>query len=119
MVAAIGPLLMIIGQVTQGIGGIISIFPTIKGGFSFLTGTALPAATKGLSTVASTIGGAVTSAFSTLTGTVLPAVSKAFSGMATFIVSNPIAAIVAAVAALIITIGTKGDELQALLQKIR
>ena len=38
--------------------------------------------------------------------------------MATFIVSNPIAAIVAAVAALIITIGTKGDELQALLQKI-
>ena len=117
VVAAIGPLLMIIGQVTQGIGGIISIFPTIKGGFSFLTGTALPAATKGLSTVASTIQGAVTGAFSTLTGTVLPAVSKAFSGMATFIVSNPIVAIVAAVAAAIIAIGVKGDELQALLQK--
>lgn len=117
VVAAIGPLLMMIGQVTQGIGGIIRIFPTIKGGFSFLTGTALPAATKGLSTVASTIQGAVTSAFSTLTGTVLPAVSKAFSGMATFIVSNPIAAIVAAVAAAIIAIGVKGDELQALLQK--
>ena len=34
-----------------------------------------------------------------------------------FIVSNPIAVIVAAVAAAVIAIGTKGDELQALLQK--
>lgn len=117
VVAAIGPLLMVIGQITQGIGGIISIFPTIKGGFGFLTGTALPAAIKGLSSVASTIQGAVTSAFSTLTGTVLPAVGKAFSSVATFIVSNPIAAIVAAVAALVIAIGTKGDEIQAYLQK--
>ena len=115
---AASPLLRAIGGITQGIGGIISIFPTIKGGFTFLTGTALPAATKAFSTVASTIQGAVTSAFSTLTGTVLPAVGKAFSSVATFIVSNPIAAILAAVAALVIAIGTKGDEIQAYLQKL-
>ena len=118
VVAAIGPLLMVIGQVMQGIGGIISIFPTIKGGFSFLTGTALPAATKALTTVASTIQGAVTSAFSTLTSTTLPGLGQAFSSVASFIVSNPIAAIVAAVVALVATIALKGDEIQALLQKV-
>ena len=118
VVAAIGPLLMVIGQVMQGIGGIISIFPTIKGGFSFLTGTALPAATKALTTVASTIQGAVTSAFFVLTSTTLPGLGQAFSSVASFIVSNPIAAIVAAVVALVATIALKGDEIQALLQKV-
>ena len=68
--------------------------------------------------------GPVTSAFSGVTSSVnsiiniLPKMKDTFSTVLSFIVSNPVAAIVAAIVALVVLIGTKGDEIQAMLQKV-
>ena len=56
--------------------------------------------------------------FGTLTGTVLPAVSGAFSSVFGFIAANPIVLLIAAIVGLVALIATKGDEIQALLQKV-
>lgn len=56
--------------------------------------------------------------FGKLTGTVLPAVSGAFSSVFGFIAANPIVLLIAAIVGLVALIATKGDEIQALLQKV-
>lgn len=50
----------------------------------------------------------------TLTTVVIPGISKAVS----FIISNPIALVIAAIIGLVVLIATKGDEIKAILQKI-
>lgn len=63
----------------------------------------------------------ISSAVSTLT-TILPAVSSGLSGIfgavTSFVAANPIVLIIAAIVALVALIATKGDEIQALLQKL-
>lgn len=88
VIAAIGPLLMAIGQVTMGIGGIIQIIPTLSKGFEFISTTALPK------------------------------LGNAFSSTIKFITSNPIVLLIAAIVGLVVLIATKGDEIQALLKKL-
>ena len=56
----------------------------------------------------------IASGISFLTGTVLPALS----GALTFIAANPIVLLIAAIVALVALIATKGDEIQAILQKV-
>lgn len=58
------------------------------------------------------------SAFTTLTGTVLPAVGNAFSSVFSFIAANPIVLLISAIVGLVTLIATKGDEIQAILQKL-
>lgn len=58
--------------------------------------------------------GKVTSAVGTITGTVIPALGQAMS----WLMANPMAALVVAIVALVALIATKGDEIQALLQKL-
>lgn len=68
--------------------------------------------------------GPVTSAFSGVTSSVnsiidiLPKMKDTFSSVMSFIVANPVAAVVAAIVALVVLIATKGDEIQAVLQKV-
>lgn len=68
--------------------------------------------------------GKVISAFGSITSAIgsvmeiLPKMKDVFSTVLNFIVANPVAAIVAAIVALVVLIGTKGDEIQAMLQKV-
>lgn len=117
VVAAAAPLLSVLGKTTEGVGWIITKIPTLVSGFGSLVG-AIPGVVSGFMGIAKVISGGVVSAFSKLTGSVLPGVGSAFSSLISFIVSNPIAAIVAAVVAAVATIALKGDEIQALLQKV-
>lgn len=66
-----------------------------------------------ISPVASIIG-KVSESISFLSGTVFPALSSAMS----FIAANPIVLLIAAIVALVALIATKGDEIQAILQKV-
>lgn len=97
LAAVLGPLLIILGQMSTGIGSIIKLFPSIKGGVSFLKETAIPGISQG---------------FSTLTNKALPALGKAFSA-----VFSPTGLIITAVVAAVALIATKGDEIQAKLQQ--
>ena len=56
--------------------------------------------------------------FGTLTGTVLPAIGTAFSSVFGFIAANPVVLLIGAIVALVALIATKGEEIQALLQKV-
>lgn len=50
--------------------------------------------------------------------TIIPKIGTAFSSMASFVMANPIVLLIAAIVALVVLIATKGDEIQALLQKL-
>ncbi len=80
------------------------------------------AAFSGVSNIMSVISGGtlnlLTSGFQFLTKTVLPAVGSGFSSVFSFIISNPVALLIAAIVGLVLLIGTKGDEIQAILQKV-
>ena len=74
----------------------------------------------GAAAAISPVAGAISNIFgavSTLTQ-VIPKIGAAFSAVASFIAANPIVLIVAAIVALVTLIATKGDEIQALLQKL-
>ena len=74
----------------------------------------------GAAAAISPVAGAISNIFgavSTLTQ-VIPKIGTAFSAVASFIAANPIVLIVAAIVALVALIATKGDEIQALLQKL-
>lgn len=74
----------------------------------------------GAAAAISPVAGAISNIFgavSTLTQ-VIPKIGTAFSAVASFIAANPIVLIVAAIVALVTLIATKGDEIQALLQKL-
>ncbi len=66
-----------------------------------------------ISPVAGIISG-IAGVISKLTGTVLPALTNAIN----FIIANPIVWIIAAIVGLVTLIATKGDEIQAILQKV-
>ena len=87
--AAIGPLLIFLGTVVTSVGSLITAAGKLHG---FVTGTAVPG------------------------------IQAACSKLFTFLAANPtlfiIALVTAAVIALVALIATKGDEIQALLQKV-
>ena len=96
VVAALSPALLVFGKVVtvtgnivSGIGMVIKIAGSLVG---FVTGTAVPGITSALTT------------------------------LFTFLAANPVIAIIlaitAAIIALVALVGTKGDEIQALLQKV-
>lgn len=58
------------------------------------------------------------SVFGKLTGTILPGVSNAFSSVFGFIAANPVVWVTAAIIGLVALIYAKGDEIQALLNKL-
>lgn len=66
-----------------------------------------------ISPVAGIISG-IAGVISKLTGTVIPALTNAIN----FIIANPIVGIIAAIAAVVAFLAIKGDEVQALLQKV-
>ena len=66
-----------------------------------------------ISPVAGIISG-IAGVISKLAGTVLPALTNAIN----FIIANPIVGIIAAIVGLVTFIATKGDEIQAILQKV-
>lgn len=69
-----------------------------------------------ISKISSCISGVATSINGVIT--VLPKIQTAFSTTFEFIAANPIVLLVAAITALVVLIATKGDEIQALLQKL-
>ena len=71
-----------------------------------------------IGTLSTTVIPGVSGAFGTLTGTVLPGVASSFSGLASFIISNPIALIIAAVVGLVALFATKGEEIRAILDSL-
>lgn len=89
IIAALGP----VGSAIGGVSGIIEKLSAEK----------LP----GLS-----------SAFETITGKVLPGVQSAFTSVFGFIAANPVVLLIAAIVGLVALIATKGDEIQAGLQKV-
>lgn len=64
---------------------------------------------SGVSNVTRVINGAMT---------VLPKLQSAFTSVFSFIAANPIVLLIAAIVALVALIATKGDEIQAILQKV-
>lgn len=56
-------------------------------------------------------------AFGKITDTVLPGIQGAFSSVFGFIAANPVVLLIAAIVGLVALVATKGDEMQALLQK--
>lgn len=90
-----------------GIVAAISPVSNAVSGFSSLIGT-----------LSTTVIPGISGAFGTLTGTVLPGVASSFSGLASFIISNPIALIIAAVVGLVALFATKGDEVRAILESL-
>ena len=87
-----------------GIVAAISPVSNAVSGFSSLIGT-----------LSTTVIPGISGAFGTLTGTVLPGVASSFSGLASFVISNPIALIIAAVVGLVALFATKGEEIRAIL----
>ena len=80
VIAAIGPLLLILGKIVGGIGTVISAMSKI--------------------------------------GPALELVKGGFSSIFSFIASNPIVLLIAAIVGLVALIATKGDEIQEILQKV-
>lgn len=115
-----------VGQLTDNVveafktmaGSVIPILQNIwdhlPGGAKFaLGGLAVVAAISPIASAVSNISGAV----GNLT-TIIPKIGTAFSSVASFVAANPIVLIIAAIVALVALIATKGDEIQALLQKL-
>ena len=91
-----------------------NIWDHLPGGAKFaLGGMAVMAAISPVAGAISNISGAV----GKLT-TIIPKIGTAFSSMASFVIANPIVLLIAAIVALVTLIATKGDEIQALLQKL-
>lgn len=70
-----------------------------------------------IGSITSSVGG-LSKLFGTVEGTDLPKLQNAFSSVFKFIAANPIVLLIAAIVGLVALIATKGDEIQALLQKV-
>lgn len=91
-----------------------NIWGHLPGGAKFaLGGMAVVAAISPIASAVSNISGAVGNLTS-----IIPKIGTAFSSVASFVAANPIVLIIAAIVALVALIATKGDEIQALLQKL-
>lgn len=123
---AIGGIVAVLPFVLGLLSGVFTAIGTISMGiddFAFLmSGTVIPGISTAFSGFMTFITGtvipAISTAFSFITTTVLPAVGNAFSSAFAFIIANPITLIIAAIVGLVALIATKGDEIQALLQKV-
>lgn len=99
VVAIAAPVLSAIGSIVGGIGTLLTWIPKIGPAFTavqtLLTGTVFPAISSGITGLGSVV-----------------------SSVVSFIIANPITLIIAAIVALVALIATKGDEIQAILQKV-
>ncbi|QNM06567.1 phage tail tape measure protein [Qiania dongpingensis] len=89
---------LMIAGIVAGIGPFLIILGKVAGGIGAIM------------TVVSKLSGAI----SFVTGTIIPALGSAIS----FLAANPIVLIIGAVVGLVALIATKGDEIQAILQKV-
>lgn len=99
VVAVAAPVLSAIGSIVGGIGTLLTWIPKIGPAFTavktLLTGKVFPAILSGIKGLGSVV-----------------------SSVVSFIIANPITLIIAAIVALVVLIATKGDEIQAILQKV-
>lgn len=136
--------ILIVGGLIAAISPVAGIISGIAGAMSKLTGTVIPAlieaATKmgpiittvveGISSgIGTAIGfitetaipavmSAVSSAFTFITGTVIPGIVTGITTAVNFLIANPIVLIISAIVGLVALIATKGDEIQAILQRV-
>lgn len=136
--------ILIVGGLIAAISPVAGIISGIAGAMSKLTGTVIPAlieaATKmgpiittvveGISSgIGAAIGfitetaipavmSAVSSAFTFITGTVIPGIVTGITTAVNFLIANPIVLIISAIVSLVALIATKGDEIQAILQRV-
>lgn len=136
--------ILIVGGLIAAISPVAGIISGIGGAMSKLTGTVIPAlieaATKmgpiittvveGISSgIGAAIGfitetaipavmSAVSSAFTFITGTVIPGIVTGITTAVNFLIANPIVLIISAIVGLVALIATKGDEIQAILQRV-
>ena len=115
-----------VGQLTDNVVAAFqtmadNIIPILQNIWDHLPGGAKFALiAMGATAAISPVAGAISNVFgavNTLTQ-VIPKIGTAFSSMASFVMANPIVALVAAIVALVALIAIKGDEIQALLQKL-
>lgn len=138
LVAAISPVLGAIGWIAGGFSGLLTFLSTVfLPGFSTVVGfistkflalvtfiemSVVPAIVTGVQTVLSFLTTQITAFVGFIQGTVIPAIVTALQGLFAFLAANPvvliIGTIVAAVIALVALIAVKGDEIQAILQKV-
>lgn len=116
-------LIPVLGNVVDAIGNVVEWFSNLNTGAQVAV-VAFAAIVAGVGPLLVTIGqistgiGALIPVISTLSTTVLPALKTAFSSVFSFIISNPIALLIAAITALVVLIATKGDEIQNVLNKV-
>lgn len=136
--------ILIVSGLIAAISPVAGIISGIAGAMSKLTGTVIPAiieaATKmgpiittvveGISSgIGAAIGfitetaipavmSAVSSAFTFITGTVIPGIVTGITTAVNFLIANPIVLIISAIVGLVALIATKGDEIQAILQRV-
>lgn len=138
LVAAISPVLGALGWIAGGFSGLLTFLSTVfLPGFSTVVGfistkilaivtfiemSVVPAIVTGVQTVLSFLTTQITAFVGFIQGTVIPAIITALQGLFAFLAANPvvliIGTIVAAVIALVALIAVKGDEIQAILQKV-
>ena len=138
LVAAISPVLGAIGWIAGGFSGLLTFLSTVfLPGFSTVVGfistkflalvtfiemSVVPAIVTGVQAVLSFLTTQITAFVGFIQGTVIPAIVTALQGLFAFLAANPvvliIGIIVAAVIALVALIAVKGDEIQAILQKV-
>lgn len=138
LVAAISPVLGAIGWIAGGFSGLLTFlstgflpgFSTVVGFIStkflalvtFIEMSVVPAIVTGVQTVLSFLTTQITAFVGFIQGTVIPAIVTALQSLFAFLAANPvvliIGTIVAAVIALVALIAVKGDEIQAILQKV-
>ena len=105
-------LLPIINKIVAGLQNAIDWFSNLDDGVKktiLIVGGLIAA----ISPIAGIISG-ITGAISFITGTVIPALITAIN----FIIANPIVLLIAAIVGLVALIATKGDEIQAILQRV-
>lgn len=136
--------ILIVGGLIAAISPVAGIISGIAGAMSKLSGTVIPAiieaATKmgpiittvveGISSgIGAAIGfitetaipavmSAVSSAFTFITGTVIPGIVTGITTAVNFLIANPIVLIISAIVGLVALIATKGDDIQAILQRV-
>lgn len=96
LIAVFAGLLAAISPIAGAIQGVTTII-------SFMTTSGFPA---------------LSTAIGVISKTVLPGLANAFTSVFSFIAANPVVLLIGAIVALVALIATKGDEIQAILQKV-
>lgn len=96
LIAVFAGLLAAISPIAGAIKGVTTII-------SFMTTSGFPALSKAIGVISKTV---------------LPGLANAFTSVFSFIAANPVVLLIGAIVALVALIATKGDEIQAVLQKV-